>query len=98
MRAAAFAKPADMIADEAIRDMLLRSAARRAEGATFCPSEVARALHKDWRPLMPEVRRVAAALCDEGRLRCTQKGAPAHPLTARGAIRFAEVRSTEDYF
>jgi hypothetical protein len=36
---------------------------------------------------MPAVRRVAAAMQAEGALRCTQKGAPADPLTARGPIR-----------
>lgn len=50
---------------------------------TFCPSEAARALAEDWRPLMPDIRRVAASLP----LRATQKGAPVDPLAARGPIR-----------
>ncbi|WP_245904274.1 DUF3253 domain-containing protein [Roseicyclus mahoneyensis] len=58
-------------------------AQQRGAGASFCPSEAARALSDDWRPLMPEVRRVAAGLP----LVATQKGAPVDPMTARGPIR-----------
>jgi hypothetical protein len=43
-------------------------------------------LADDWRPLMPEVRRVAAALG----LRATQGGVRVDPLTARGPIRLAQ--------
>ncbi len=56
---------------------------------TFCPSEAARALAEDWRLLMDAVREAAAELVAEGRLRCTQKGKAADPLTARGPIRLA---------
>ncbi|MEO0665504.1 MAG: DUF3253 domain-containing protein, partial [Pseudomonadota bacterium] len=41
--------------DEEIRAALLSLAAARAP-KTFCPSEVARALADDWRPLMTRVR------------------------------------------
>jgi hypothetical protein len=81
--------PIQVITAETIRVKLLDLAARRSEGATFCPSEAARGLSKDWRPLMPRVREVAAVLVDDGRLVCTQRGLPAHPLTTRGAIRLA---------
>ena len=60
---------------------------RRGRGASFCPSEAARALAADWRPLMPEVRRTAASLATAGRLRVTQKGRAVDPATARGPIR-----------
>jgi Protein of unknown function (DUF3253) len=80
---------ATMITAEAIRAKLLDLASRRSEGATFCPSEAARGLSKDWRPLMPRVREVAAELVGDGQLICTQRGPPAHPLTTRGAIRLA---------
>jgi hypothetical protein len=72
-----------VIADVAIADALMDLAHRRGAGASFCPSEAARALSDDWRPLMPEVRRVAATLP----LVATQKGAPVDPLSARGPIR-----------
>lgn len=78
-----------MITAEVIRAKLLDLAARSSEGATFCPSEAARGLSKDWRPLMPRVREVAADLVDDGELVCTQRGEPAHPLTTLGAIRLA---------
>ncbi len=69
--------------DERIAAVLMEFAHRRGRGASFCPSEAARALAADWRPLMPEVRRVAAGLP----LRATQKGVAVDPMTARGPIR-----------
>lgn len=77
-----------MIGDDVIAEALRRMANERGT-STFCPSETARALATDWRPLMPEVRRVAAALCDANELKCTQRGQPAYPLTARGPIRLS---------
>jgi hypothetical protein len=65
--------------------MLLTLAAARSP-KTFCPSEAARALATNWRPLMPEVRRVAATLP----LVATQKGHPVDPLTAKGPIRLGQ--------
>lgn len=76
--------------DTAIRKALLELAAQREEGKTFCPSEVARGLApKNWRPLMPQVREVAAALVKSGKLRCTQRGQEADPVKAKGPIRLA---------
>jgi len=72
-----------VIPDQAIADALMDLAHRRGAGASFCPSEAARVLSPKWRPLMPEVRRVAATLP----LVATQKGAAVDPLTARGPIR-----------
>jgi hypothetical protein len=69
--------------DNAIADVLLDLAHQRGVGKTFCPSEAARRLSDDWRPLMPEVRRVAAMLD----LQATQKGVPVDPVTAKGPIR-----------
>jgi hypothetical protein len=72
-----------VITDAAIAEVLLDLAHRRGVGSSFCPSEAARALAEDWRPLMPEVRRVAAALP----LCATQRGVAVDPVTARGPIR-----------
>ncbi|MCI5109148.1 MAG: DUF3253 domain-containing protein [Marivita sp.] len=69
--------------DKDIADVLLDLAHQRGVGKTFCPSEAARRLSDDWRPLMPEVRRVAAQL----NLVASQKGAPVDPVTAKGPIR-----------
>lgn len=73
--------------DAEITDALLDLAHRRGRAKTFCPSEVARGLADDWRQLMPDVRRVAAQLQQEGLLQAVQKGAPVAPITARGPIR-----------
>lgn len=76
-----------MIEGTDIDAALLDLAHRRGAGKTFCPSEAARALDPDWRPLMGPVRAVAAKLVADGRLVATQKGAPVDPVTARGPIR-----------
>jgi hypothetical protein len=68
------------------REILARTAARGAS-RTLCPSEVARALADDWRPLMPAVREVAAELAEAGRIVVTQKGRAVDPRTARGPVR-----------
>ncbi len=62
---------------------------RAANGATFCPSEVARAVARDWRPLMPVVRSVAAEMIAARMLEATQRGALVEGsiLAARGPIR-----------
>ena len=70
--------------DDRIAQVLMDLAHKRGVGKTFCPSEVARALSADWRPLMPDVRRVAAGLP----LRVTQKGASVD-IAAKGPIRLA---------
>jgi hypothetical protein len=72
--------------DAAIRDALLTLALERG-AASFCPSEAARRLAADWRPLMPAVRQAAAALRAEGWLQASQRGAPVDPVAARGPIR-----------
>ena len=60
---------------------------RRAEGRTICPSEAARVLADDWRPLMQPVRDTAFAMADAGRLEITQRGEVVDGRTARGAVR-----------
>ncbi|KIT14536.1 DUF3253 domain-containing protein [Jannaschia aquimarina] len=65
---------------------VIRTLADQRAGRSFCPSEAARALTDDWRPVMPDVRRVAAGLAD---IKATQKGQEVDPLTARGPIRLA---------
>lgn len=63
---------------ERIRELLVQlAAARSVRGTTFCPSEVARAVHKTearWRALMPAVREEADAMVKEGTLVATQRG------------------------
>jgi hypothetical protein len=67
---------------------ILTLLAKRARGATICPSEVARAVAPDdWRPLMEPVREAARRLVASGKLHITQGGHVVDPSTARGAIR-----------
>ena len=69
--------------DDDIAAVLRGLAAERA-GRTFCPSEAARRLSDDWRPLMARVRAVAAGLDD---LTATQGGVEVDAASARGPIR-----------
>ncbi|MEJ6401351.1 DUF3253 domain-containing protein [Yoonia sp. 2307UL14-13] len=73
-----------MINRSQVAAALIERAAGLRPDTTFCPSEVARALTDDWRPLMPLVRDVAADLSE---LRVTQKGQPVDPRSAKGPIR-----------
>lgn len=68
------------------RETTLTIIAARAEGATVCPSEVARALAmgrgtaEDWRASMPVVHDVVDELLTEGLVRISWKG---RALTSR---------------
>lgn len=80
------ATPTDAAIESRIRAML---AARR-DGATVCPSEVARALAPEgasWRALMPRVREVAQRLVLAGQLCVTRGGVPVSATGAGGPIR-----------
>lgn len=72
-----------------IENAILSLLAERAPGKSICPSEVARALSDDWRPLMGHVRAEAARMAVEGRLLVTQRGKVVDAETARGPIRLA---------
>lgn len=74
--------------EDEIRAAILNLALARAP-KTFCPSEVARGLVEDWRPLMPMVRAVAADLAAANHLSVTQKGEAVDALVARGPIRLS---------
>lgn len=59
------------------RETTLALLAARAEGASVCPSEVARALTPstgDWRAVMPEVHAEVDAMAAEGLVRLSWKG------------------------
>jgi hypothetical protein len=75
------------VTDAQIERTILDLLARRAPGKTICPSDAARALDDDFRPLMDPVRRVARALVARGELEVTQSGRVVDIDTARGAIR-----------
>lgn len=69
---------------EPIRAAILDLALQRGRGKSLCPSEVAKALAADWRPLMTEVRAVAAEMPE---IMATQRGVEVDPRTVRGPIR-----------
>jgi hypothetical protein len=72
-----------------LRRELLALAKTRGPEKTFCPSELARTLAPtNWRPLMTAIRKAAAELIEEGRLRITQRGREVDPAKARGPIRY----------
>jgi hypothetical protein len=75
--------------DDRIATTLLEMARDRAE-SSFCPSEAARKLDPaDWRPLLPQVRRVAGRLQRDGLIRATQAGKAVDALAAKGPIRLS---------
>ncbi|MFT3699146.1 MAG: DUF4385 family protein [Kofleriaceae bacterium] len=55
--------------------------------ATACPSEIARALDRNWRPLMQPVRDVARKLQQRGVIDVYQRGRPIQIQNAKGPIR-----------
>ncbi|MEL6170694.1 MAG: DUF3253 domain-containing protein [Pseudomonadota bacterium] len=77
--------------DGQIADVLLALAKARGPDKTFCPSEAARRLSEDWRPLMEKVRNVAATLP----LVATQKGVPVDLRVAKGPVRLSHCDTAE---
>jgi hypothetical protein len=78
---------------------ILRQAAAAGPAKSICPSEVARALAADWRPLMRPVRTAAIALARAGQLHILRHGKPVPDLDAiRGVIRLriAEAQEGEE--
>lgn len=81
--------------DDDLRGAILARVAGLRPGTTCCPSEVARALATDWRPLMAPLRRVALELAAKRRIAVMQKGRPAGP-DPRGPIRLAPAQEDSD--
>lgn len=74
-------------ADRLRAAILALAYARGAESST-CPSDAARAVADDWRPLMSEAREVARELARDGRVELTQRGEVLDPDGEwRGPIR-----------
>ena len=73
------------VSDADIRRQILALLTEREPGKTICPSDAARALARDWRPLMDPVRKVARAMPE---VEITQKGEVVdRDREARGPIR-----------
>lgn len=77
--------PADITAE------IIRQTTERGTNASICPSEVARALAVEWRPLLGPVRRAAFGLARAGQIEVLRKGRAVDidsgPDAARGVIR-----------
>ncbi len=73
--------PADIAAE------IIRQTTERGAQASICPSEVARALAVDWRPLLGPVRRAAFDLARAGQIEVLRKGRAVDPDAVRGVIR-----------
>lgn len=78
------------ISDTRILDALHDFAHRRGADKTFCPSEVARVVADDWRPLMDDVRRLADG---DPSIEAVQKGEVVKAQAARGPIRLRLAQS-----
>jgi hypothetical protein len=85
----------DDVDDAAIEALMLALVGARRDGASICPSEVARGLDRpDWRALMPQVRAVARVLALRGEVEVTQRGALLDAAGDwRGAIRIRRAGS-----
>ncbi len=82
-------EPVDRALEDALRSLL----ARRAQDASVCPSEAARAVSpEDWRPLMDAARAAAGRLADAGEVEVTQGGQVVDVATARGPVRVRRPR------
>jgi hypothetical protein len=78
--------------DRALEAALLRLLAARAGDASVCPSEAARAIASEWRPLMERARMAARRLLAQGLVEITQGGRRVDPDTAKGPIRVRRAR------
>ena len=79
----------DAALEQALRTLL----DARADDASVCPSEAARAVApEDWRPLMPAARAAAGRLAAAGEVEVTQGGEVVDVATARGPVRVRRPR------
>lgn len=79
--------------DRRLEELIVELLEARADGATICPSDAARAADPDgWRDLMEPVRRAARRLVADYRVEVTQGGTVVDPATARGPVRIRRVR------
>ncbi len=70
-----------------IQAEILAQTAARGPDKSICPSEVARSLAEDWRPLMHLVRQAAVTLAHDGQIDILRKGKPIDPAAIHGVIR-----------
>lgn len=66
---------------------ILAQTIARGPDKSICPSDVARNLAEEWRPLMHLVRQAAVGLAKSGQIEILRKGKPIDPATIHGVIR-----------
>lgn len=66
---------------------ILAQTCARGPDKSICPSDVARSLADEWRPLMHLVRQVAVTLAASGQIDILRKGKPIDPAAMHGVIR-----------
>jgi hypothetical protein len=78
--------------DRRLEELIIELLDRRADGATICPSDAARAADPEsWRDLMEPVRLAARRLVAQRRVVITQGGEVVDPDSAAGPIRIRRV-------
>lgn len=78
------------VPQDRIEAVVLELTAQRGPDSSICPSEAARALDADWRPLLGAVRRAAISLAERGQIQILRKGKPVAPADVRGVIRLRQ--------
>lgn len=81
---------ASPVSRSAIEDKIFELLMQRKQGATICPSEVARALlpeGEQWHELMPRIRQVAQGLARDHRISVTRGGVDVDAMSRGGPIR-----------
>jgi len=80
-----------------LRAAILALVTARAANSSACPSDAARAVADDWRPLLPQARELARELARTGSVRLTQRNRQLDPDGAwQGPIRIRPSRSADD--
>lgn len=64
---------------ERLRAAILALACARGAESSTCPSDAARAVTADWRPLLPRARELARDLALSGQVQLTQRGHVLNP-------------------
>ena len=79
--------------DLRLEETIVTLLGQRAQDASICPSDAARAIGgESWQELMEPARRAARRMVARGELQITQGGSVVDPSTAKGPIRLRRPR------
>ena len=80
---------------DALKAAILELLKARKPLASICPSEAVRMVFReDWREQMPQVRKVANEMAEQGQIEICQRGTVVDPTTAKGPIRLRIPKSS----